>query len=173
MKKKLLAIGLITAAILTGCGGKTTNAPSTPAAQNTTASTPATEKFGFSVNGGVIVPGEEFTDKAKLGEPESYFEGDSCYFEGLDKVYYYDGYTVSLYPDKGTDKVLQIEIKGAQYANAKGIKVGSSLDEVKKAYGDGLKAAGNMYKFYVDDKRYEFFFISKDSVMNFGYGIDA
>lgn len=79
----------------------------------------------------------------KLGEPASYFEAASCAFEGLDKIYTYNGFELDTYPVGDKDYVSSVILKDDSVSTAEGICIGDSLEKLQKAYdGEGEENAG-------------------------------
>ena len=78
-----------------------------------------------------------------LGDPVDYDESTSCAFDGLDKVYKYNGFEIKTYPDKDKDYVLSITILNDTVETLEGITIGSSEADIKKAYGDDFEAIGD------------------------------
>lgn len=74
---------------------------------------------------------------AYLGEPASYFEAESCAFEGLDKTYTYDGVEVLTYPDGDVDRISVVRILSDSVSTPEGVTVGSTAEDVTAAYGEG------------------------------------
>lgn len=74
---------------------------------------------------------------AALGEPQSYFEAESCAFEGLDKTYTYSGFVITTRPDGEKDFVNSILLTDDSATTPEGIYIGSSADDIKAAYGEG------------------------------------
>ena len=72
----------------------------------------------------------------KLGEPDKYYESESCAFQGLDKVYTYGGVVIRTYPEKDIDYVLSIELKDDLTATEEGISIGDSSEKVTETYGE-------------------------------------
>lgn len=70
---------------------------------------------------------------------------ESCVYVGEDKVFAYSDIVIYTNPIDGKDAFFLIEITGGGYQTSKGIKVGSTLDEVKAAYGDGGFQKDDMY----------------------------
>lgn len=79
----------------------------------------------------------------KLGEPVSYYEAASCAFEGLDKIYSYNGFDLNTYPSGDKDYVSAIVLRDDSVSTAEGICIGDSRDKVQEAYGaDGSEESG-------------------------------
>jgi hypothetical protein len=51
--------------------------------------------------------------------------------------------------------------------------VGSSLEDVVKAYGEGYELNGKMYRYMEGNNQYIYFFIMNDAVKFFGYAEDV
>lgn len=71
-----------------------------------------------------------------LGEPASYFETESCAFQGMDKVYTYPSFVINTYPKDGADMVMSIFLMDDVFTTAEGAYIGMSVDEVKAIYGE-------------------------------------
>lgn len=72
---------------------------------------------------------------AALGEPKSYTEEESCAFEGLSKTYYFGSFYLETYPDGDTDRVYCVWLVDDSVATEEGIYIGSTQEQVEKAYG--------------------------------------
>lgn len=166
MKKFLPGILLLLVLLLAGCSGKEEGGNKKD-----------DDKSGvsYTVNDVTIVPGEDFAPMyEKLGEPVVYTEAASCYFDGMDKVFTYDGFEVRTYPAEGGKDIVQdLCISTTAYSTEEGITVGSPIADVINAYGEDYSLTGKMYKYYADDKSYTYFFIMNDCVKYFGYAVDA
>lgn len=80
---------------------------------------------------------------AQLGEPLSYFEAPSCAFQGLDKIYTYNGFEMDTYPAEDRDYVSAIIFKDDSVVTAEGVGIGDSMEKMEQAYGsDGTKEDG-------------------------------
>ncbi len=79
-----------------------------------------------------------------LGEPVSYFEAASCAFEGLDKIYTYNGFEIDTYPMQDKDMISSIILKDDSVMTAEGICIGDSLEKLQQAYGSGGTEEGGM-----------------------------
>lgn len=157
MKKIAIALILITA-LLVGCGKSTTKK----------------DEFSYTINKVTVVPGEDFSKiKDSLGDPLDYIEAASCYFDGMDKQYSYDGFEIRTYPKDGVDYIQDLCIKSDAYETDKNIKVGSSLNDVTKAYGDDANVVGSMHKYSMGDNKFIYFFVLDDTVKYWGYIINV
>lgn len=74
---------------------------------------------------------------AAEGEPLSYFEAESCAFNGLDKTYTYAGFVISTRPEGEKDFVNSILLTDDSVTTPEGVYIGSSKDAVIAAYGEG------------------------------------
>lgn len=82
---------------------------------------------------------------AALGGDPSYFEAPSCAYEGMDKVYTYNSIVVRSYTRDGVDYIAAVELKDDTVATAEGIRIGSTEEEVRAAYGeDGTEGASGI-----------------------------
>lgn len=77
-----------------------------------------------------------------LGEPASYFEAASCAFEGLDKIYTYNGFELNTYPSGDNDYISAIVFKDDSVSTAEGVCIGDTLEKVQQAYGEGAEENG-------------------------------
>lgn len=170
--KRFVSIFLLMMLLLTGCvsAGSSQNTRETDSSSDIKNSS---ECF-YVINGITITPGEDFSEALeKLGEPLEYKEAASCYFDGMDKIYSYDGYEITTYPDGDKDCVQDICISSDAYTTTEGITIGSSLADVTKAYGEDYELTGKMYRYFYTDDSYMYFFIMDDIVKYFGYAINA
>ena len=120
----LLAMALLCAFSLLSCGGQSASA------------------YAFSVNGQDEVPGEDAKPIiAAAGTYTDYRESGSCGgFDGMDKVYTYNGYRIYTTPDQNGDVIAKIEITSDAVATKEGIKVGSTAAQITAAYGESSAA---------------------------------
>ncbi len=172
MKRLLLFAVLL---MLAGCSnaGKTTEdekpADNTPNESTEDTTTTTTEGYSFENNGVTIpmnVDAAPLTDT--LGEPVEYFEAASCAFQGLDKIYYYNGFEVGTYPNGQKDYVSYVNLLDDSVATEKGIYLGSTLEEVTAAYGEDYKVEGSSYVYRLGDTKLTFI-IEEDFVTSITY----
>lgn len=77
----------------------------------------------------INMPTSEFIDA--LGEPNTYFESESCAFQGLDKVYTYNDYVIRTYPKDDVDYVSSIELKSDSVTTSTGCFIGMDAETIK------------------------------------------
>ena len=83
--------------------------------------------------------------KSKLGEPSGgYYEATSCAFDGLDKFWYYDSFTLQGYQKDGADLVYAITLMDDTVKTKEGVKIGDSKDKIETAYGKGTEQNGQI-----------------------------
>lgn len=145
---------LLSAVILAGCSANetdtTTKAASSGSAETTAAQSDNGEAkaqdaasytpgstYIFEANGqkvSINMPAGDIEDK--LGKAKSYFEAESCAFQGLDKTYTYNDFVVRTYPTDEKDYVASIELTDDIATTAEGAYIGMSADEVKDLYSE-------------------------------------
>ena len=94
----------------------------------------------------------------KLGKPMKYFEAPSCAYQGLDKTYYYNGFEVTTYTDKGKDYIANILLVDDSVTTDEGIYIGSSKDDVVNAYGSEYVESTGQYSYSKGDSELQFIF---------------
>ena len=89
----------------------------------------------------------------KLGEPVTYFEAPSCAFEGLDKIYTYNGFELDTYPDKDTDHISAIIFKDDSVTTTEGIGIGDTMEKLEQIYGSESTKEDGMLVYNKDDMK--------------------
>lgn len=102
--------------------------------------------YSLKVAGKDIVLNEVY-DEEKLGKAESCFEVPSCAFEGMDKLYSYENYQIQTYQDGNEDKIFSIDLLNENIQTTEGIKIGSTLEEMKKVYGENYTQNDTEYTY--------------------------
>ena len=144
MKQRIISILMSCAVLasLASCGGNSAGSTSNPGSgpagsAGTSAPAKGADVFSFAASGAEITVNEDMADVlAALGEPQSYFEAESCAFEGLDKTYTYAGFVITTYPDGDKDFVNSIRLTDDSTATREGVYIGCTADQVRSAYGD-------------------------------------
>lgn len=120
MKKYIMIIVFLV--LLTACGSKDTKQQ---------------EGYVFKLNGQEITMGDKAAEFIKgAGSPTSQSSAPSCAFEGDDTVYDYSSYQVTTYQSNGVELVTGVYLLDSSISTKEGVNIGSTMDEVKKAYGD-------------------------------------
>ena len=70
-----------------------------------------------------------------LGNEISYEESPSCAFEGMDKLYVYQGFRIKTYSQGGKDYIYSIELMDDSIATPEGIMIGAEIATVTEKYG--------------------------------------
>lgn len=86
-----------------------------------------------------------------LGEPQDYFEAASCAFDGLDKIYYYNGFELRTCPQDDEDFVSAILLKDDSVATPEGVYIGMSLAESLEKVGEDYTQEGEHYSYRSED----------------------
>lgn len=135
-----------------------TDAPEvTTAAADTTAAVKSDATFECKLDIGVtVIVGAKADDIIKsltdaLGEPLDYMEAPSCVHEGTDRVYTFDGFTVSTSPDaSGTEYVTELSLLSDAVALENDIMIGSPSDDVTAALGSDFEEKFGVRKYSLD-----------------------
>lgn len=103
----------------------------------------------------------------KLGEPASYYEAASCAFEGLDKMYTYQGFELDTYPTEDKDYVSAVIFKDDSVKTPEGIGIGDTAKKVEEVYGSATKGTGSLE--YSKDGMKLCFIVKDDEVVSVEY----
>ena len=177
-----LALVLAMALSLTACGGGDKPAASQPSASAPAQSTPAPsapaqstpevklpDAYVFQADGKSVAVNADMADVlAVLGEPASYFEAESCAFNGLDKTYTYSGFVITTRPDGDKDFVNSILLTDDSVTTPEGIYLGSTKSDVLAAYGSEGEDLGALVTYTKGDCVLNFVF-TDDKVISIEY----
>lgn len=154
----MLALVLMLGAFVTACGGSDKE-----------------DLYSLTIDG-VDIKGnskaQQYLDK--LGDDYEYSESISCAYDGLDKIYAYDNFNIYTYPDGDQDYVLEVEVLGGSYETGKGIKIGSSREDVIRAYGEKYLEDGALLYYNKTNNAADttapmlYFVMDNDRVISFG-----
>lgn len=160
MKKIILV--LVAMLAFTGCSNagatKQENEPITSdKTQDASESSETKEGFSFVYQDNTIPMNVDAAPIVeKLGEPVDYFEAASCAFQGLDKIFYYNGFELGTYPNGDKDYVSYVNLLDDSVTTDKGIYLGSTKGEVIAAYGNDYKVDGTSYVYLLGDSKLTF-----------------
>lgn len=120
-----------------------------PPATEPPATEPPVEQVKFSMDN---LKNSAVDIVASLGDALDIQNATGCLQNGADqRIYVYDGLSLSCYMDGDTPYIYQIMIKNSSYSTTAGITVGSSRSDVENAYGAG-EESGNYVIYYDGDK---------------------
>lgn len=118
--------------------------------KSTTATEAATEKteYALTYKETEIHLNKEAAPILKaLGKYESCFEQQSCAYQGMDKIYTYPGIELGTYPVNGKEHISSIYFIDDTVSTQEGIKLGSTYDEMVKAYGKEYTEEFGVYRY--------------------------
>ncbi len=126
--------------------------------------------YTFETDDGVVIAMDQDVSEvlARLGRAESYYEAESSSRQGKEKVFTYAGFELSTYPSGGSDYVKSIWFLDQETVTPEGIHIGSAIDEMKEAYGDGYTEENGKYE-YVSEDGILAFYTKKDTVSGIEY----
>ena len=183
MKIKIFVLIMVVMILFAGCGSGSENvnpspSPTTSAAANpdNNETKPATEeksKYYFEYNGTAIY----MNDVAKpvldvWEEPMHYFESPSCAFQGIDRVYTYNGFELYTYTDGDdeTEYIFSVVFMNDSVETNEGITIGSKLEDVISKYGDDFTQEGKKYT-YTDSNTTLSFVLENDEEVEVSYNL--
>lgn len=137
-KRSLIAAGLMVLCMgLTACGSNNNNGGNSASQEQQNAS----GGYVFSTDGvDIAVDGKIEDITSKLGDPKGgYYEAKSCAFDGMDKFWYYDSFTLQGYQKDNVDLVYSVTFMDDTVKTKEGVKIGDSRDKVTSAYGSSYK----------------------------------
>lgn len=126
-------------------------------AETTTAAPVILQGFLFAANGIQIGMHEDAEGVlAALGTADAYFETPSCAFLGMDKQYTYGSYMLTTYEENGREYVYDVYFLDEGVSTPEGIRIGSGMDEMVAAYGDGYTEDFGMYTYVKERSKLQF-----------------
>lgn len=136
---------IIMASAFASCGGGGGDIVLTDEGSTEPAGTEQSDAYAFVYNNTTVIPHAKMSELLNgLGDPTTYEESNSCYYQGLDKDYTYPGFKLRTYPVDGVDYVLNVCFTDDSVTTPEGIMLGSTRDEVIAAYGSSfLEENGN------------------------------
>lgn len=98
---------------------------------------PVGDDVTFRFNGTTLRVGDNVSGFVSAVKENSYESAQSCYGNGEDINYYYDDFTIYVWNENGNYMTVGIDITGSGAATQKGITIGSTVNDVIAAYGNG------------------------------------
>ena len=125
----------------------------------------------FEFGGASINIGDNAQSFVGAVAPNNEESAPSCYGNGEDINYYYDDFTIYVWNENGNYLTYGIDITGTGAATSRGITVGSSVDDLKAAYGEDYKELGSDYVYTYGEYNLHFT-IAGDTVTKISYNKD-
>ena len=149
--------------MVAGCGEKNpvrpdeTSAPSSGIPED---AAPLSENdLAFSIDGKAFRLGDSIAlVTAALGTDYTYSETISCEYDGMDKIFTYDGVEFYTYPDGKNDFLHEVILITSKYKTARGITVSDSKDQVTAAYGEDFEDKDGIWVYKADAGALWFYF---------------
>ena len=169
---KRLAITAITMVMCVGllaCGGSDNKATGNNVNETTTQNTEDKGYVFESAGTAIEINTKVETYTSKLGEPKGgYYEAKSCAFDGLDKFWYYDGFTIQAYQKDGADLVYSVILTDDTVKTKEGVKIGDTKDKMTSVYGSSFKANGTICAYESGNMALEFT-VKDDAIISIAY----
>ncbi len=93
-----------------------------------------------------------------LGAWLDYAESPSCAFEGMDKIYTYQGFELETYCLDGTDYIASIRLLDDSVKTTEGIAIGSTKEAVTDVYGSPDEQTDTAFTYQSGDMKLQFLF---------------
>ena len=122
----------------------------------------------FTFGGSSVTVGKDLSAFKAAVAPSSEDTAPSCLGNGEDSICTFDHFTINGYTENGQCIATAIDLTDSEVSTSKGIKLGSSKDDVIKAYGTGYTERGSEIV-YVSGKSELAFRISGDEVKGISY----
>ena len=147
----LLLVLLLSALCACGAPAPTQEAPQAEPAAAPEEASPGSE-LRFAAQGvecGIFDEADPVLEK--LGEPLASYETQSCAYEGLDYLYDYDGFELSVNEIDGVRRITAISLLDDSVATPQGLRIGMPLQEALDAMRMDYREEGKSYCFLNGD----------------------
>ena len=112
----------------------------------------SSDTFKFTYSGATVIVNTDIAPVlASLGSDYTYFESNSCAYQGLDKTFTYPHFVIYTYPNGDVDMISSIEFKSDIVATEEGLRIGDSKADVIAQYGSEYEEASNVIKYTKGD----------------------
>ncbi|MBQ8942166.1 MAG: hypothetical protein IJ062_10060 [Firmicutes bacterium] len=148
----------------------TTAASTIPAAPTQPAENTAKDTLSVKYSGKEIYLDSDI-NAVGLGTPLDYSEAPSCNYDGLDKVYTYDGISIYTYPNAGKDLINEIEVDSTSILYNNTLGIGKTVSDVKNTLGEPTSIEGNTYR-YDSGNSYTYFYFENNTVSYWGIALE-
>jgi uncharacterized lipoprotein YehR (DUF1307 family) len=125
------------------------------------------DTFKFAYKGVDVTPGKEFKSES-IDEEASFFELESCAFEGNDKVYTYENMEITASAMNGKDTVYSIYFLNDAVETTEGVKIADEKAKMIEKYGEKYEHINNKYT-YVKGNVALSFIVENDVITSIEY----
>ena len=106
----------------------------------------AIDGYAFSHNSVLVQPTAPADDsRTLLDQALETGEAPSCAFEGLDKVYYFDGFEIQSGLVNNVEMITGVILVDQTVETREGLRIGMSKDEMLRIYGDDYRESFGQY----------------------------
>lgn len=150
-KKAFIALLLLTLTVFAAACGKPTGDGGASGASAPTGNNGG--NLTVRLDGMSAWIGMEIDDRtlSPLGEAVDVMKAQSCHYDGEDKIYVYNSYSLYTYMNGGKEILYLIDIHGTDITAPHGGRVGMTENEIKALYGSDFTAAGEAMRYDIGD----------------------
>lgn len=123
--------------------------------------------FEFKDGDKIIKLNADFSE-LNMPKENSYYEVQSCAFNGMDKIYTYEHYEIRTYPDGDKDKIASIYFLDEQAQTEEGVKIGDSFETMTEKYGEDYENLETKYT-YTKEKTQLNFIVTDNIITSIEY----
>ncbi len=123
--------------------------------------------YSFQYENKNLILGDTFTTE-KYGKEVDYVESPSCAFDGLDKIYRYEHYEVTTYPDQEQDRIYSIFFLDDEVETTEGLKIGDTKEKMLELYGKDFEQKDSLF-IYQKEKTELHFLLQDDTIISIEY----
>lgn len=123
--------------VFSGCAEKTTSNETDKSVETTESESSNQDSNLFFESKGIKIEMHEPAAQiiSQLGKETSYFEAESCAFEGIDKTYSYPGFDLMTYPTNDQDYVSAVILRDDSVTTPEGLYIGADESEISSLHG--------------------------------------
>lgn len=104
----------------------------------------------------------------RLGESMAFFEAESCAYQGMEKIYTYNGFELYTYEIDGIDYVASVIFLDDTVTTKEGVYLYMTLEQVVDAYGDDYTENLGLYTYELQEGTISFL-IDNNEVVSIEY----